>query len=40
MISAVEVLRDLGLPPRGDVIVESVVNEELGGYNGTLACCG
>jgi acetylornithine deacetylase len=39
MICAVEVLRDLGLSPLGDVIVESVVNEELGGYNGTLACC-
>jgi acetylornithine deacetylase len=39
MICAVEVLRDLGVSPLGDVIVESVVNEELGGYNGTLACC-
>jgi len=39
MITAVQVLSDLGLRPRGDVIVESVVNEELGGYNGTLACC-
>lgn len=39
MLSAVEVLADLGFRPRGDVIVESVVNEELGGYNGTLACC-
>ena len=39
MIMAVEVLRHLGLSPRGDVIVESVVNEELGGYNGTVACC-
>ena len=39
MITAVEVLRHLGLSPRGDVIVESVVNEELGGYNGTVACC-
>jgi acetylornithine deacetylase len=39
MITAVEVLSDLGLATRGDVIVESVVNEELGGYNGTLACC-
>ncbi|MFH5823494.1 ArgE/DapE family deacylase [Georgenia sp. AZ-5] len=39
MIVAVEVLADLGLRPRGDVVVESVVNEELGGYNGTVACC-
>lgn len=39
MIAAVELLRDLDLKPAGDVIVQSVVNEELGGYNGTLACC-
>ena len=39
MVMAVQVLSDLGVTPRGDVIVESVVNEELGGYNGTLACC-
>ena len=39
MLSAVSILGDLGLRPRGDVVVESVVNEELGGYNGTLACC-
>jgi acetylornithine deacetylase len=38
MLMAVEVLRELGLRPAGDVILESVVNEELGGYNGTLAC--
>lgn len=37
MLEAVAVLRDLGLAPAGDVIVESVVNEELGGYNGTVA---
>lgn len=37
MLEAVAVLRDLGLEPAGDVIVESVVNEELGGYNGTVA---
>jgi acetylornithine deacetylase len=37
MIEAVAVLRELGLRPAGDVIVESVVNEELGGYNGTVA---
>ena len=39
MTMAVAVLRRLGLTPRGDVILQSVVNEELGGYNGTLACC-
>lgn len=39
MISAVETLQRLGLRLRGDVIIESVVNEELGGYNGTVACC-
>jgi acetylornithine deacetylase len=37
-LSAIRCLRELGLAPAGDVIVESVVNEELGGYNGTLAC--
>ncbi|MDQ3871432.1 MAG: M20/M25/M40 family metallo-hydrolase [Chloroflexota bacterium] len=39
MLMAVQTLSDLGLRPGGDVTVESVVNEELGGYNGTLACC-
>lgn len=39
MITAVELLHDLGIRPAGDVILQSVVNEELGGYNGTLACC-
>jgi acetylornithine deacetylase len=39
MLMAVQVLMDAGIRPRGDVILESVVNEELGGYNGTLACC-
>jgi acetylornithine deacetylase len=39
MIEAVRCLMDAGLRPRGDVILESVVNEELGGYNGTVACC-
>jgi acetylornithine deacetylase len=39
MTMAVAVLRDLALQLRGDVILQSVVNEELGGYNGTLACC-
>jgi len=28
-----------GIRLKGDVTVESVVNEELGGFNGTLACC-
>lgn len=37
MIEAVATLRALGLRPGGTVIVESVVNEELGGYNGTVA---
>lgn len=39
MLMAVAILQDARLRPRGDVIVESVVNEELGGYNGTVACC-
>lgn len=30
-------VRDLGLPLRGDLTVESVVDEEFGGVNGTLA---
>lgn len=38
MIEAVALLHSLGLRPAGDVILESVVNEELGGYNGTVAC--
>lgn len=37
MVEAVAILRELGLRPAGDVILESVVNEELGGYNGTVA---
>ncbi len=39
MIYAARAVEHAGLRLRGDVIVESVVNEELGGYNGTLACC-
>jgi acetylornithine deacetylase len=39
MVMAVELLRQIGWEPAGAVILESVVNEELGGYNGTLACC-
>jgi acetylornithine deacetylase len=38
MTMAVEVLQELGVRCKGDVILQSVVNEELGGYNGTLAC--
>lgn len=38
MIMAVEALRESGVTLPGDVILESAVNEELGGYNGTLAC--
>jgi acetylornithine deacetylase len=39
MIMALRCLRSCGHEPAGTVILESVVNEELGGYNGTLACC-
>ncbi|PZE22255.1 ArgE/DapE family deacylase [Paenibacillus xerothermodurans] len=38
MTMAVECLQECGITCQGDVILESVVNEELGGYNGTLAC--
>jgi acetylornithine deacetylase len=38
MTMAVKSLQELGVQLQGDVILESVVNEELGGYNGTLAC--
>jgi acetylornithine deacetylase len=38
MIFAVRALEHAGIRLAGDVILESVVNEELGGYNGTLAC--
>jgi acetylornithine deacetylase len=38
MTMAVEVLQECGINCLGDVILQSVVNEELGGYNGTLAC--
>jgi acetylornithine deacetylase len=34
---AMKCLRDLGLPLRGDVILESVVDEECGGSHGVLA---
>lgn len=39
MIYAVRAIEQAGIRLAGDVIIESVVNEELGGYNGTLACC-
>jgi acetylornithine deacetylase len=38
MAMAVKSLKECGIILEGDVILESVVNEELGGYNGTLAC--
>ena len=34
---AVKCVKDLGLPVRGDVILESVVDEEFGGSHGVLA---
>ncbi|WP_135552276.1 M20 family metallopeptidase [Paenibacillus cymbidii] len=34
---AIRAVRQLGLPLRGDVLLESVVDEEYGGANGTLA---
>ncbi|MCC8179427.1 MAG: M20/M25/M40 family metallo-hydrolase, partial [Planctomycetes bacterium] len=37
-LSALAALRDCGIRLKGDVVVESVVDEE-GGGNGTLACC-
>ncbi|MCQ6560476.1 M20/M25/M40 family metallo-hydrolase [Paenibacillus mendelii] len=36
-ISAVRCLKELGFQLQGDVLVESVVDEEFGGANGTLA---
>lgn len=36
-IMAVKCLQSLGLRPLGDVLIESVVDEEFGGANGTLA---
>jgi len=38
MTMAVACLKSLGAVLQGDVFLESAVNEELGGYNGTLAC--
>ena len=37
MVMAVEILRDCGFEPAGSVVLESVVNEELGGYNAACA---
>lgn len=39
MIYAVRAIEQSGIRLAGDVTIESVVNEELGGYNGTLSCC-
>lgn len=36
-IWAMRAVRELGVPLRGDVMIESVVDEEWGGSNGTLA---
>ena len=37
MLVAVEALREAGVRLRGDVLVETIVDEEFGGVNGTLA---
>lgn len=37
MLLAVEALKDEGVQLRGDLLVETVVDEEFGGVNGTLA---
>lgn len=37
MTMALKILLDLGLPPRGSVILEYVIDEEVSGF-GTLAC--
>ncbi|MFC5402775.1 M20 family metallopeptidase [Cohnella soli] len=37
-VMAVRCLRELGYRPQGDVLIESVVDEEYGGANGTVAC--
>jgi acetylornithine deacetylase len=39
MVMAVVALQRLGTRCKGNVILQSVVNEEFGGYNGTLSCC-
>jgi len=38
MIMAAECLKLSGYELEGDLVVESVVDEEMGGYNGTVAC--
>ena len=35
---AVKIIRESGIELDGDVILESVVDEEFAGANGTLAC--
>lgn len=37
MLVAVEALREAGVQLRGDVLIETIVDEEFGGVNGTLA---
>lgn len=37
-IMAVQCLIELGIRLKGDILIESVVDEEYGGSNGTLAC--
>jgi acetylornithine deacetylase len=37
MLTAVKVLKDSGFAPSGDVLLESVVDEEFAGANGTIA---
>jgi acetylornithine deacetylase len=39
MAMALSCVLEAGFEPLGRVMLESVVNEELGGFNGTLACC-
>lgn len=39
MVMAAEAIRRAGIQLAGDLIIESVVAEETGVYNGTLACC-
>jgi acetylornithine deacetylase len=37
MLVAVEAIREAGVRLRGDLMIESIVDEEFGGVNGTLA---
>jgi acetylornithine deacetylase len=39
MVMAAEAIHRAGIKLAGDLIIESVVAEETGVYNGTLACC-